>query len=358
MLADLAIAPPPAGLAEAVQRAIDVKTKPPGALGRVESLAVELALAQHSAEPAADPCAALLFAGDHGLVEEGVSAWPQEVTAQMVLNFLSGAPRPAFLRAPRGRSCASSTPGSRARCPSIPRSAGPASAPAPATPPARTRSPLLRWRPRSTSARRRRWRPMRGGACVIALGEMGIGNSSSAALLGAAVTGIPLETLTGPGAGLGQGGLGAKRAALARAQARRPGRLAPADALAAFGGLEIAAMSGALIGAASARAAVLVDGFIATAAATVALAARPEARTACLFAHRSAEPGHAALLAHLGADPLLALEMRLGEGTGALLALPLLRASAAMLQEMASFAEAGVSESASAGPGRAVPDAS
>ena len=181
------------------------------------------------------------------------------------------------------------------------------------------------------------------GARVIALGEMGIGNTAAASLLAHAIDGLDLSALTGPGAGLDQKGVARKRDLLAWAAARRPSPLAPADALAAFGGLEIAAMSGAMIGAAAARAIVLVDGFIATAAALVAVRARPEIGPYLVYAHRSHEPGHALLLDGLGATPLLSLDMRLGEGTGALLALPLLRAACAMLAEMATFESAGVS---------------
>ena len=181
------------------------------------------------------------------------------------------------------------------------------------------------------------------GAKVIALGEMGIGNTSAATLLAHGITGIALDILTGPGAGLDRDGVDRKRTVLTRAAARRPGPLAPQDALAAFGGLEIAAMAGALIGAAAARAVVLVDGFIATAAALAALAARPEAKPFCVFAHRSQEPGHRAMLDWLEATPLIDLDLRLGEGTGALLAQPLLRAACAMLNQMATFESAGVS---------------
>ncbi len=172
---------------------------------------------------------------------------------------------------------------------------------------------------------------------------MGIGNTSAATLLAHAVARIDLGVLTGPGAGLDAKGIDRKLGVLARASARRPGPLAPMDALAAFGGLEIAAMSGALIGAASAGAVVLVDGFIATSAALAALAARPEAKPYCVFAHRSREPGHRRMLDWLEVEPLIDLDLRLGEGTGALLALPLLRAACAMLNEMATFESAGVS---------------
>jgi nicotinate-nucleotide--dimethylbenzimidazole phosphoribosyltransferase len=184
---------------------------------------------------------------------------------------------------------------------------------------------------------------VRAGARTVLLGEMGIGNTSSASLLAHALAGLGLAVVTGPGAGLDAAAVGRKRAVLARAAARHPKRLAPVEALAAFGGLEIAAMAGALIGAASAGAVAVVDGFIGGAAALAALGARPEAAPYAVFAHRSAEPGHAGVLDALGARALLNLDMRLGEGTGALLALPLMRAACAMLSEMASFEHAGIS---------------
>ena len=180
------------------------------------------------------------------------------------------------------------------------------------------------------------------GACAIALGEMGIGNTASAALVAHAIEGLDLSALTGPGAGLDQRGVSHKLGVLERCIERRAGRLSSLDALAAFGGLEIACMAGAVIGAASRRAVVLVDGFIATAAVLAVLRARPEARDYVIFAHRSKEPGHALILDALGVTPLLDLDMRLGEGSGALLALPLLRSATAMLNEMATFEGAGV----------------
>jgi nicotinate-nucleotide--dimethylbenzimidazole phosphoribosyltransferase len=173
-------------------------------------------------------------------------------------------------------------------------------------------------------------------------GEMGIGNTASAAMLGHKLTGLALGPLVGRGTGLDDSGLERKRAILAEAAARTRERLAPEEALAEYGGFEVAMMAGAMLGAADTGRLVLVDGFIATAGALVAAAMEPEARRAMVFAHVSAEPGHRLLLDHLGAEPLLALEMRLGEGTGTLLAWPMLRAAAAMLSDMASFASAGV----------------
>lgn len=342
MLTEYPIAAADPALGAAVQARIDAKTKPLGALGRIEALALQLALAQGSPDPVADPARLLLFAGDHGLVAEGVSAWPQEVTAQMVLNFLGGgAAANVFARAcgatvtvlDAGIAAALDVPGLvHAGIRPGTRNA----AREDALTPAEVTAALAFGAAQARAA-------VAAGARVIALGEMGIGNTASAALLGHAVAGLDLDALTGPGAGLDSTGVAHKRAVLHRCIARRPGRLAPPDALAAFGGLEIAAMAGALIGAASARAVVLVDGFIATSAALVALTARPEAAPHCVFAHRGAEPGHRLILDHLGARPLLELDLRLGEGTGGLLALPLLRAASAMLAEMASFADAGVS---------------
>jgi nicotinate-nucleotide--dimethylbenzimidazole phosphoribosyltransferase len=172
---------------------------------------------------------------------------------------------------------------------------------------------------------------------------MGIGNTSSATLLVHATENFPVAALAGKGAGLDDAGLRRKIDVLERIALRHPGRNEPQDALCAFGGLEIAMMAGALIGAASARAIVLVDGFIATAAAICALRNRPEAQEYCIFAHCSEEPGHRLMLQALNAEPLLNLGLRLGEGTGALLAFPLLRNACAMLNEMATFETAGVS---------------
>jgi nicotinate-nucleotide--dimethylbenzimidazole phosphoribosyltransferase len=182
-----------------------------------------------------------------------------------------------------------------------------------------------------------------GEAEVMAFGEMGIANTSSAALVAAKLFGLPVAEIAGRGTGLDDPGLARKRAVLTRAAARTPERLPPDAALAEYGGFEIAMMSAAMEAAATAQRLVLVDGFIATAAAACALARDPGLRGAFVFCHRSQEQGHGRVLDALGAEPLLDLGMRLGEGTGALLALPLVRAAAAMLRDMASFESAGVS---------------
>jgi nicotinate-nucleotide--dimethylbenzimidazole phosphoribosyltransferase len=177
----------------------------------------------------------------------------------------------------------------------------------------------------------------------MGFGEMGIGNTSAATLVAHRLTGLPVADLVGRGTGLDAAGVSRKRAVLEAASARVPGDLGPEAALREFGGFEIAMMAGAMLGAAGAGRVVLVDGFIASVAALVAARMEPAAREAMVFAHHSAEAGHGAVLAALRAQPLLHLGLRLGEGTGAALAWPLLRAAAAMLTEMASFAEAGVS---------------
>ncbi|MEM9061347.1 MAG: nicotinate-nucleotide--dimethylbenzimidazole phosphoribosyltransferase [Pseudomonadota bacterium] len=344
MLEDLIVPGIDTALAERVQHDIDFKTKPPGSLGRIERLALQMALAQNAERPGSDPAHLLIFAGDHGLVEEGVSAWPQDVTAQMVLNFLSGgAAANVFARA-NDVGLTVLDAGVAGELPDIPslRRAGirPGTRNA-AAEDALTSDEVERALRFGAEAAQT---AVANGAKVVALGEMGIGNTSSASLLAHAIDGIDLEALIGPGAGLDEDGLSRKHEVLKRCTARRPGRLAPVEALGAFGGLEICAMAGAAIGAASQRAIVLVDGFIASSAALAALRARPEVEPYVCFAHRSHEPGHRLILDGLGADPLLDLELRLGEGTGALLAVPLLRAACRMLSEMATFESAGVSE--------------
>jgi nicotinate-nucleotide--dimethylbenzimidazole phosphoribosyltransferase len=328
---------------QAVQTAIDFKTKPPGSLGRIEKLALQMAAAQDTLSPSAGPARLLLFAGDHGMVAEGVSAWPSEVTTQMVANFLAGgAAANVFARA-NGIAITIVDAGIAGDLPDAPGllragiAKGTRNAMNENAMSAEELSAALE-HGASLAAR-----SVDSGDRVILLGEMGIGNTSSAALLAHAVEGIDLAALAGPGAGLDAPGVARKTEILRRIAARRPGRLSPQDALAAFGGLEIACMAGALIGAASRGGIVLVDGFIATAAALCALRARPDAAPYVVFAHRSKEPGHRLMLEALRAEPLVDLDLRLGEGTGALLAYPLLRAACAMLNEMATFESAGIS---------------
>ena len=331
---------------ERVQGEIDIKTKPPGSLGRVESLALHVGAIQKTLNPSVDPARLFLFAGDHGMVAEGVSAWPSEVTTLMLLNFLAGgAAANVFARANNvaitvvDAGIAGDLPPEFANHPDLVR----------ASIRKGTRNALVEdaltlkeTEAALTFGAELAANAVKSGTRTILLGEMGIGNTASAALLAHAVEGIDLVSVTGPGAGLDPDGVTRKAEILKRIAARHPGRLAPVEALSAFGGLEIAMMAGALVGGASAGGIVIVDGFIATAAALCALRARPDAADHVVFAHRSKEPGHRLILDALDVEPLIDLDLRLGEGTGGLLAFPILRAAAAMLGEMATFESAGI----------------
>lgn len=323
-----------------IQAALDGKTKPPGSLGRIEALAAQIARIQRSLAPRADTCTLTIFAGDHGIAAAGVSAYPQAVTRQMLGNFLGGGAAACVIAASLGaevRVVDAGVAGSAITHPRlIDRRIGGGTRDF-AEGPAMSADDCAR------ALDAGRALGAGGAGTVAALGEMGIGNTASAAMLAHKLTGIELGALVGRGTGLDDAGLARKRAVLGRAAARTEGRLGPEAALREYGGFEIAMMAGAMIGAAEAGKPVLVDGFIASAAAMVAEALAPEIRAALIFAHRSAEAGHGPLLAHMGAEPLLALDMRLGEGTGALLAWPLVRAAAAMLRDMASFQSAGIS---------------
>ena len=326
-----------------VQQAIDIKTKPPGSLGRIERLALQMAVAQGTLEPKADPACLLLFAGDHGLVEAGVSAWPSEVTAQMVLNFLSGGAAANVFARSNGIDIQVVDAGVVGELPDHPEliraniRKGTRNALNEDALTLEEVSAALSFGAELAAEK------VASGCKVIALGEMGIGNTSSASLITHALEEIDLETLTGPGAGLDGEGVSRKLEVLKQTAARRPAPLSPKDALSAFGGLEICMMAGALIGAAQANAIVLVDGFIASSAALAALRMEPELKGNVVFAHKSKEPGHKSMLEALDAEPLIELDLRLGEGSGALLAFPLLRNACAMLNEMATFESAGVS---------------
>jgi nicotinate-nucleotide--dimethylbenzimidazole phosphoribosyltransferase len=319
----------------ALRARIDGKAKPLGALGRIEDLAVRLALIAGREDPVMDRCRLLIFAGDHGLTAEGVSAYPSEVTAAMVATFLAGrASANAFAAAVDAQVSVVD--------------AGVAAdlAPHPNLIDAKVRrgsrnaaveSALTPDEVETAMARGARIAASAGEAAdVIAVGEMGIGNSAAAALVVHRLAPAPLADCVGAGAGHDAAGLARKAAVLQRAAARTPVS-APLEVLAEFGGLEIAMMAGAVLGAAGRRTPVLVDGFIASAAALAAIRLVPAAADYCIFAHRSAERGHDVLLRSLDARPLLDLGLRLGEGSGALLALPLLRAAARLLTDVASL---------------------
>ncbi len=322
---------------EAALRArIDGKAKPPGSLGRIEDLALQLGMIWQPSEPRAENGVLMVFAGDHGLTQEGVSQYPSDVTVAMVKTFLAGRASANAFSAATGVKIRVIDAGVAAELLPHPNliaakiRLGTANA---AREPAMSHDEAIGALTRGCELA---IAEIEAGADVLAIGEMGIGNTASAALIAHRLTPAPLDDCIGAGAGQSNEGLARKRAALVRAGARSDAT-APLDVLAEFGGLEIAMMAGAVIGAASQRRPMIVDGFISSAAALAAIRLCPAARDFCIFAHRSAERGHGIVLDAMGATPLLDLGMRLGEGTGALLALPLLRASARLLTDVASL---------------------
>ncbi len=320
----------------ALRNRIDGKAKPPGSLGRIEALALQLALIAHPAEPRMDNAVLLVFAGDHGMTASGVSQYPSDVTTAMVKTFLAGRASANAFAAATGARLRVIDAGVAADLPPHPDlidariARGTADA---SHVPAMSREQAIAALMRGCEIA---MQEINNGADVIAIGEMGIGNTASAALLAHRLAPAPLDDCIGVGAGQSDEGLARKRAVLAQAAARSDAT-APLDVLAEFGGFEIAMMAGAVIGAATSRRPVIVDGFISSAAALVAVRLCPAARDTCVFAHRSAERGHGLVLDAMQAVPLLDLGLRLGEGTGALLALPLLRAAARLLTDVASL---------------------
>ena len=325
---------------EALQSKIDNKTKPPGSLGRIESLAHQIGALQQTYEPKMESCQLTIFAADHGIVESGVSAYPQEVTQQMVLNFLAGGAAANVFANTVGvdvQVVDSGVAGKPIDHPDlIDRriAAGTANA---------ELGPAMTGEQLDNALRIGREIGAASGSDAVCFGEMGIGNTSAATLILHKLLKLPLKDLTGRGTGLDDDGLSHKYEVLARAAARSSAELGPETILAEYGGFEIAMMSGAILGAAENKTLVLVDGFISTSAAAAAIAMDPEVADALVFAHKSLEHGHTAALKEMGVSPLLELDLILGEGTGALLAWPLVRSAAAMLRDMASFDSAGVS---------------
>ena len=340
---------PDQGLAAALQQKIDCKTKPLGALGQLENVAKKIGLIQQCLDPEFDQPHLLVFAGDHGAARAGISAYPQEVTWQMVENFLNrGAAINVFARqneiflAIIDAGVAHDF-GRRNGLINAKVAHGTANY---IEQPAMTMEQCARAIERGAEISRNL---AANGCNLVGFGEMGIGNTASAALLTHCLTGSPLAGCVGRGAGLDDAGLARKQALLEQALTRYRkggGDNDPLNVLAEFGGFEIAMMVGAMLGAAEARMTLLIDGFIVGTAALIAARLAPALVDYCVFCHRSAEPGHAAQLQVLGVEPLLDLGLRLGEGTGAALAWPLVRAAAGFLTEMASFESAGVSEKA------------
>lgn len=300
----------------------DSLTKPPGALGRLEELAVFMAGWQATDRPRIARAQALVFAGNHGICAQGVNPFPQAVTAQMVANFRAGG-------AAINQLCREAGADLSVVALDLDRPTGDFT-----QGPAMTEAETLDAMTRGAEA-------VDPGANVLILGEMGIGNSTVAAALASALFGGDPGDWVGPGTGSDSAGLARKVAAITAGLSRHAG-LPPMQTLAALGGREQAAICGAVLAARTARVPVILDGFICTAAAAPLHAADPRLLDHCLIGHVSAEPGHARLLDALGKRPILGLDMRLGEGSGAAVALMVLRAALACHNGMATFAEAGV----------------
>lgn len=343
---------PDQAIASALQHKIDRKTKPLGALGQLEALAKQIGLIQQTLTPSLNQPHILVFAGDHGAAKAGVSAYPQDVTWQMVENFLAGGaginvfarqhqiglqvidagvahdfgPRPGLIDAKVAPGTANYLE-------------------APAMTAEQCALAMARGAARIAELKT-------AGCNVVGFGEMGIGNTAAASLITHGLTGVSLKDCIGRGTGLDDAGLIRKQTLLAQAWQRyQSGRTttddhSPLTLLAEFGGFEMAMMTGAMLAAAEAGMVLLIDGFIVSAAALVAARLAPALVDYCIFCHHSVEPGHQAQLRALQVTPLLDLGLRLGEGTGAALAYPLLQSAVAFLNEMASFESAGVSDKA------------
>jgi nicotinate-nucleotide--dimethylbenzimidazole phosphoribosyltransferase len=333
----------PSWMDAAARRQLEL-TKPPGSLGRLEEIANRCAAIRESFELTANHPRIVLFAADHGVCTEGVSPYPQEVTAQMVLNFLrGGAAINALARAgnielkivdmgvaialPPSSQLISrrAAPGTRNFCEE----------------PAMTGAEMYAALETGIEIA---YESVLAGCDLLGFGEMGIGNTTSASAIAAALAGEPVEAVTGRGTGAGDECLARKHSAIGRALAIHGDQLqTPLGILRCVGGFEIGAMCGFCLGAAARRLPIVTDGFIATAAAVLAVRLSPCASGYVFASHRSTEPGHAYLLAMLEQAPLLDLGMRLGEGTGAALAMNLIQAAVAAFTSMATFATAGVS---------------
>jgi nicotinate-nucleotide--dimethylbenzimidazole phosphoribosyltransferase len=328
-------------LASALDARINNKTKPLGSLGMLESIAKQIGMIQQTTQPQLTLPAILVFAGDHGIVAENVSAYPQSVTWQMVENFLAqGAAINVFARQ---NQCALHIIDA-----GVNHDFG-------------SRAALLNRKVAHGTRNFAHESAMTKDECACALehgielvstldsnvvgfGEMGIGNTTAAAAIMHKLTGIPVAECVGAGTGLSMDGVLNKQCVIERAVAHHSGIADPLDVLSTFGGFEIAMMVGAMLTAAERRMVLLIDGFIVTSALMVAARLQPSILDYCVFSHCSDENGHQKMLQHLGARPLLQLNLRLGEGTGCALALPLLHAAVNFMSEMVTFESAQVSE--------------
>ncbi len=347
------VRPVDAGAATRAQAHQDQLTKPPGSLGRLEAAGAQLAaIARHVPPPVPEPAVVTVFAGDHGVLAQGVSPWPAEVTAQMVANFCAGGAAVNVLAAHVGADVVVVDVGVRAETADAPgllhRKVRRGTADLSVTAAMSLDDARRALEVGATVATDE----VASGARCLLTGDMGIGNTTPSAALIACLTGQPPRAVTGRGTGIDDARWEAKVSVVERALARHladPGGSGdsgdPLTVLASLGGLEIAALVGYLVTGAALGVPVVLDGVIAASAAVVAAALVPDVVGYLVAGHRSSEPGASIALDHLGLSPLLDLGLRLGEGTGACLALPILQAAAKLLGEMATFASAGVSDS-------------
>ncbi|TVP50267.1 MAG: nicotinate-nucleotide--dimethylbenzimidazole phosphoribosyltransferase [Halomonas sp.] len=331
---------------EETRRYLDTLTKPPGSLGALEELAIQLSAITGELKPTVTPPAVLVFAADHGVAAEGVSAFPQEVTAQMVANFANGGAAINVFARQIGAQVEVVDVGvaSTLTIPGVTLAKVRAGTANMVVEDAMQVDDALAAINVGIAAVER---AKTAGANCLVVGEMGIANTTASSAMLAALLGVPVTHVVGVGTGITSAQQTHKVAVIERAiSARQANPEAPLEVLAKLGGLEIAAMTGAYIAAAGHRLPAIVDGFIATVAALTACRLCPAVRGYLIFGHRSQEPGHDIALKALDAKPLLDMGMRLGEGSGAALAYPLLQAATAMVAEMATFADAGVSDNA------------
>lgn len=329
---------------EKTQRRLDELTKPQGSLGMLETIAKQIAGITGQLIPELPKKAAILMAGDHGIVKEGVAPYPQEVTAQMVLNFVNGGAAMSVLTRHENAKLYVVDIGVATDLPDVPNiikrkvAYGTKNM---AEGPAMTEEEAIRAIEVGIEITEE---AISEGAGLIAIGEMGIGNTSPSTAIIATYSGLPVKEVVGRGTGVDDEGLKKKIAAIEKAlEVNKPDPAKPIEVLAKVGGLEIAGLTGVILACAANRVPVLIDGFISGAAAVIASEIAPLAKNYMLGSHLSEEPGHKVMLEYLKIKPMLIMNMRLGEGTGAALAMNLVDASLKILREMATFAEAGVS---------------
>jgi nicotinate-nucleotide--dimethylbenzimidazole phosphoribosyltransferase len=333
--------------ARQTQKILDEKTKPRGSLGVLESLACRIAAIRGRAEPGILRKAVVVMAADHGVAEEGVSAYPAEVTGQMVRNFAGGGAAINVLARQAGAQVLVVNMGTRSRLADLPGQAatvrdawlGPGTANCTRGPAMTTEQALQA----VDTGIRIAEDLCTLGIGLIGVGEMGIGNTTAASALTAVFTGEPPQQVTGRGTGIDEATWNHKVGVIAKALAvNRPERERPLEALAKVGGFELAGLTGVMLGAAARKVPIVLDGFITGAAALAAVGLCPDIRDYLIASHQSVEPGHRRILEHLELRPLFNLDLRLGEGTGAVLAMHLVEAALGIVREMATFSSAGV----------------